>query len=79
MGGIATSPCVSANLLGMAEWLGEGSEPPTGAGDRFIRRYVTRLTTEGGCKTDVAQKVVHDLLTELAEGITQLTDDPDGD
>jgi hypothetical protein len=58
----------------MAEWTGETGETST-EGERFVRKYVTRLVSQGGCKPDVALKVVRDLLTELANGISSLTDE----
>lgn len=54
----------------MSEWVGETGDAPS-LGDRFVRKYVILLTSEGGCKSDVAYNVVHDLLAELGELLTR--------
>jgi hypothetical protein len=49
----------------MAEWAGDVSDDQLDDEQRLIRNAVIRLNSKGGCKTEVAQEVLSDLVTKL--------------
>ena len=57
---------MDGNVPAMAEWRGQTiDEPGLTEEQRLIRPSVMRLVDEGGCKTDLAQSVVTDLVDRL--------------